>query len=287
MGDYGYGPDGKRLSGDRHGTPEAYGPDGRRLSGNKYGPESTRKGSSGSTYDPDGRKLSGEKYGPDGRRLGDYAYDGRKASGVTDPDGRKSSSESNRYGSDGRRISDGRHSDHIRPGSRSEVRSPYGSRPGSRSDLYNQGQQQQQQQHPHERFPPIELNNVPLPSTGGDVDSVVRTPSGGLAYPYVEDNGNGSIGLSYQPVERGPHSIDVRYDGDHVQGSPYKFYAAPLDDNRVHAYGPGLTHGVCGDPAEFVISTRGAGAGGLALAVEGPSKADINCQVSCKTDKKK
>ena len=111
------------------------------------------------------------------------------------------------------------------------------------------------------------------------MEAIVRTPSGGLAYPYVEDNGNGSVGLSYQPGERGPHSIDVLYDADHVQGSPYKFYAAPLDDNRVHAHGPGLTHGVCGDPAEFVISTRGAGAGGLALAVEGPSKADINCQV--------
>ena len=39
-----------------------------------------------------------------------------------------------------------------------------------------------------------------------------------------------------------------------------------------------LVHGVCGDPADFCISTRGAGAGGLALAVEGPSKAEIGCQ---------
>ncbi len=124
----------------------------------------------------------------------------------------------------------------------------------------------------------MELNNIPLPSTGGNVEAVITTPSGGVTYPYVEDNGNGSIGLSCQPNERGLHTIDVKYNDDHVQGSPYKFYASPLDDNKVHAYGPGLTHGVCGDPANFVISTRGAGAGGLALAVEGPSKADINCQ---------
>ena len=39
-----------------------------------------------------------------------------------------------------------------------------------------------------------------------------------------------------------------------------------------------LVHGVCGDPADFCVSTRGAGAGGLALAVEGPSKAEIGCQ---------
>ena len=96
--------------------------------------------------------------------------------------------------------------------------------------------------------------------------------------PFVEENGNGSIGISYQPTERGPHSLDVKHEGEHVQGSPYKFYASPQDDGKVHATGPGLTHGVCGDPADFVISTKGAGAGGLALAVEGPSKAEINCQ---------
>ena len=62
-----------------------------------------------------------------------------------------------------------------------------------------------------------------------------------------------------------------------VQGSPYKFFASPTDEGKVFAYGPGLTHAVCGDSANFVISTKGAGAGGLALAVEGPSKADINC----------
>ena len=35
---------------------------------------------------------------------------------------------------------------------------------------------------------------------------------------------------------------------------------------------------MCGDPADFCVSTRGAGACGLALAVEGPSKAEIGCQ---------
>ena len=62
------------------------------------------------------------------------------------------------------------------------------------------------------------------------------------------------------------------------------------------AYGPGLTHGVCGEPSNFMISTKGAGAGeiyffsksgasinifdstgGLSLSVEGPSKAEISC----------
>ena len=43
------------------------------------------------------------------------------------------------------------------------------------------------------------------------------------------------------------------------------------------AYGSGLTHGVCGEACNFTISTKNAGSGGLSLAVEGPSKADIGC----------
>lgn len=83
--------------------------------------------------------------------------------------------------------------------------------------------------------------------------------------------------MSYQPNEQGEHTLNVMQNGEHVQGSPYKFNSAPIDDGKVHAFGPGLTHGNCGEPSNFNISTKGAGAGGLALAVEGPSKAEISC----------
>jgi filamin len=127
-------------------------------------------------------------------------------------------------------------------------------------------------------FHPVELINIPVGSSAvGDITAQVRTPSNAMHLPHIEDNGNGSVGVFYQPTEVGPHSLDVRNNGEHVQGSPFKFYASPNDEGKVYAYGPGLSHGVCGDSSNFVISTKGAGAGGLALAVEGPSKADINC----------
>ena len=62
------------------------------------------------------------------------------------------------------------------------------------------------------------------------------------------------------------------------------------NNSEARAHGLGLTHGVCGEPANFTVSTRvnivklgfssvpllqGAGKGGLNIAVEGPSKADI------------
>jgi len=49
-----------------------------------------------------------------------------------------------------------------------------------------------------------------------------------------------------------------------------------ITSGYVTAYGPGLTHGVTGEPCNFTISTKGASAGGLTMAVEGPSKADVS-----------
>ncbi len=40
----------------------------------------------------------------------------------------------------------------------------------------------------------------------------------------------------------------------------------------------GLTHGKAGDACTFTVYTKGAGAGSLQVAVEGPSKADIQCK---------
>ena len=44
-------------------------------------------------------------------------------------------------------------------------------------------------------------------------------------------------------------------------GSPFKFYVDSLGTGHVSAYGPGLTHGRCGEPAEFVLVTKDAGTG--------------------------
>lgn len=60
-------------------------------------------------------------------------------------------------------------------------------------------------------------------------------------------------------------------------GSPFKFHVDSLASGYVTAYGPGLIYGVCGEPGNFNISTKDAGAGGLSLSVEGPSKAEISC----------
>lgn len=62
-------------------------------------------------------------------------------------------------------------------------------------------------------------------------------------------------------------------------GSPFQFTVGPITEggaHKVHAAGPGLEQGFVGLPNEFTIYTREAGAGGLSIAIEGPSKAEID-----------
>ena len=78
-------------------------------------------------------------------------------------------------------------------------------------------------------FHPVELNNIPLPSTGGEVTAQVKTPSNAMHLPHVEDNGNGSVGVFYQPTEAGPHSLDVRYAKKwRLQGYFLNFYQSQI-----------------------------------------------------------
>ncbi|KRK03447.1 filamin-A isoform X8 [Drosophila teissieri] len=104
----------------------------------------------------------------------------------------------------------------------------------------------------------------------------VRMPSGKVDKPVIQDNRDGTVSVKYDPREEGSHELVVKYNGEPVQGSPFKFHVDSITSGYVTAYGPGLTHGVTGEPANFTISTKGASAGGLTMAVEGPSKADIN-----------
>ena len=117
-------------------------------------------------------------------------------------------------------------------------------------------------------FHEVSLNRIPLPATGGVIEASIRTPTGRVDIPEVHDDNSGTVAVKYQPTDEGMHYLDVKYNGDQVQGSPFKFHVAGQNNGKAHAYGPGLTHGVCGELANFTISTKKAGAGGLNLAVE-------------------
>ena len=112
----------------------------------------------------------------------------------------------------------------------------------------------------------------------GELEAKVTNPSGAETDTLVTDNEDGSYSVSYTPTEEGVHDVDVKYGGKPIPGSPFKARVLPpTDPTRCKAYGPGLERAVVDEPAEFTVETRGAGEGGLSLAIEGPSEAKLNC----------
>ncbi|KAL3851735.1 hypothetical protein ACJMK2_015452 [Sinanodonta woodiana] len=110
------------------------------------------------------------------------------------------------------------------------------------------------------------------------VTAFVKMPSGKKAYPKIEDNRDGTVTIRYQPTETGLHELHLNYNNQPIKGSPYLFHVDAVNSGYVTAYGPGLSHGVVNEPSEFTIVTKDAGAGGLSLAIEGPSKTEIKCR---------
>lgn len=48
-------------------------------------------------------------------------------------------------------------------------------------------------------------------------------PSGQIDKPLIEDNRDGTVSIKYDPREEGIHELAVKYNGEHVQGSPVSF----------------------------------------------------------------
>uniref|UniRef100_A0A8C4MJE9 Filamin A n=1 Tax=Equus asinus TaxID=9793 RepID=A0A8C4MJE9_EQUAS len=112
-----------------------------------------------------------------------------------------------------------------------------------------------------------------------DMTAQVTSPSGKSHEAEIVEGENHTYCIRFVPAEMGMHTVSVKYKGQHVPGSPFQFTVGPLGEggaHKVRAGGPGLERAEAGVPAEFSIWTREAGAGGLAIAVEGPSKAEIS-----------
>nr|AKS48135.1 filamin-like protein-1 [Mytilus coruscus] len=125
-------------------------------------------------------------------------------------------------------------------------------------------------------FAPVDLR-IPVGPIFNFVSAYVVMPSGKKAYPKIQDNKDGTVTIRYQPTETGLHELHVNYNNQEIEGSPFKFHVDAVNSGHVTAYGPGLTHGIVNEPAYFTIVTKDAGAGGLSLSIEGPSKTEIKC----------
>lgn len=116
-----------------------------------------------------------------------------------------------------------------------------------------------------------------------DLETTVVSPNGEVLESEIIESADNTYTIRFLPKESGEHTINVKYKsrGTHISGSPFKvFVEAPVwgGASKCTAGGPGLERGVVGQPGEFTVWTRDAGPGGLAIAVEGPAKAEIKCK---------
>ena len=116
------------------------------------------------------------------------------------------------------------------------------------------------------------------PSGGNHIEANITGPSGIPSPVRLNDNGNGIYSCRYIAYERGQHNLVTTFQEVPVPQSPIQIEVTDgCDASRVKAYGPGLERGTTSHPAKFTVDTRGAGTGGLGLAIEGPSDAKIRC----------
>ncbi|GMT03056.1 hypothetical protein PENTCL1PPCAC_25230, partial [Pristionchus entomophagus] len=96
-----------------------------------------------------------------------------------------------------------------------------------------------------------------------------------LAYCELYDHRDGTYTLSVKPTEVGKHTLTIKYNDRHVPGSPFLVHVSnPPDASKVRVYGPGIEHGILSHfKSNFVVETKGAGAGQLTVRVRGPKGA--------------
>ncbi|KAG6920550.1 filamin, alpha, partial [Chelydra serpentina] len=123
---------------------------------------------------------------------------------------------------------------------------------------------------------------VSLNGAKGALDAKVHSPSGALEECHVTEIDQDKYAVRFIPRENGVYSIDVKFNGSHIPGSPFKIRVGEPgqagDPGLVSAYGAGLEGGTTGSPAEFVVNTTSAGPGALAVTIDGPSKVQMDCQ---------
>uniref|UniRef100_T1J4U2 Calponin-homology (CH) domain-containing protein n=1 Tax=Strigamia maritima TaxID=126957 RepID=T1J4U2_STRMM len=96
-----------------------------------------------------------------------------------------------------------------------------------------------------------------------------------VAFCELYDHQDGTFTLFLKPQEAGKHQLTIKYNEEHIPGSPFtvKIAGAP-DASKVRVYGPGIEPGVLANyQSRFICETRGAGAGQLTIRIRGPKGA--------------
>jgi filamin len=116
-------------------------------------------------------------------------------------------------------------------------------------------------------------------ATKNSFRAFVDTPSGTQEDVFITDVDDERYALRFVPRENGVYYVHIKFNEAHIPGSPLPLLVGKLgaDPALVFARGDGLEKGESGKPAKFTVVTANAGAGTLAVHIEGPSKVALVC----------
>ncbi len=103
-------------------------------------------------------------------------------------------------------------------------------------------------------FPPLFLI-LSLSGESGtqEMTALVTSPSGSTEDAEIIEGEDSTYSVRFVPQEMGAHTVNVKYRGQHVPGSPFQFTVGPLGEggaHKVRAGGTGLDRGVAGVPGK-------------------------------------
>ncbi|KAL3313083.1 hypothetical protein Ciccas_008320, partial [Cichlidogyrus casuarinus] len=117
----------------------------------------------------------------------------------------------------------------------------------------------------------------------GNVVVHLVQPDGRKMICPVNNTQDGLYHCVYSPQMEGLHQLEITYEGVAIPGSPHMFSVVKgFDVSRVKVFGEGVNSTsaqplLSGQKTQFTVDVAGAGPGGLALAVEGPTDAPFHC----------
>jgi filamin len=110
-------------------------------------------------------------------------------------------------------------------------------------------------------------------------DGKVIAPSGAEDDCFLTPIDDEQWALRFVPRENGIHRIQIRFNGVHIPESPFSLRIGKddADPAAVQVFGNGIKEARTGVKTDFIIDTCSAGAGSLAVTIDGPSKVSMDC----------
>ncbi|KAL5004346.1 hypothetical protein ScPMuIL_017802 [Solemya velum] len=134
----------------------------------------------------------------------------------------------------------------------------------------------------------IHLTIDPREAGKGDLKVKCTGPNEADVPVTMIDNYDGTFSLKMKPQEPGEHLLEIKYNDEHIHGSPYVIVVRTSPSmGTVKLYGPGIENGLLsGFEGHFWVDARGAGSGELHVSIMGPKGAfHVEMQRASQKDK--